>query len=61
MIADRYSRAVVLVDEVDPFPARSARPIRLPRRLSPSATVAIRKAQPGAGHNGGPKIVDERR
>ncbi len=61
MIADRYSRAVILVDEVDPFPARSARPSRLPRRFSPSAAVAIRTVQPAAGHNGGPKLVDERR
>ena len=61
MIADRYSRAVVLVDEVDPFPARSARPIRLPRRLSPSAAVAIRSVRPAAGHVGGTKLVDEGR
>ncbi len=61
MIAGRYNRVVVLVDETDPFPARSARPIRLPRRLAPSAAVAIRAVQPAAGHNGGPKLVDENR
>lgn len=61
MIADRYTRAVVLVDEVNPYPARSARPIRLPHRLAPSAAVAIRTVQPAAEQNGGPKLVDERR
>ena len=61
MIADRFNRAVLVFDEVDPFLARSARPIRLPRRVSPSAAVAIRAVQPSVGHNGGPKLVDERR